>query len=122
MLTTTTVSSPSPIAGRVVRKAGRGLEYLLERGFVVSTNGRGELLKAALFKPPTPLDKGKGAWQCFSASCDFFQTLRRLGHPGIAISHYVFDRALFASLLIKQKQLHALYYDCPVYTSDAADE
>ena len=111
MLTTSTVSSLSPMKGRVVRKAGRGLEYLLERGFVVSTNSRGELLKAALFKAPTPLDKGKGAWQCFSASCDFFPILRRLGHRGIAISHYVFDRALFASLQTKQKQRHALYYE-----------
>ena len=111
MLTTSTVSSPSPIAGKIVRKAGRGLEYLLERAFVVTTNGSGELLKAALFKPPTPLDKGKGAWQCFSASCDFFPMLRRLGHRGIAISHYVFDRALFGSLQTKQKQKHALYYE-----------
>ena len=111
MLTTSTVSSPSPIAGKIVRKAGRGLEYLLETAFVVTTNGNGELLKAALFKPPTPLDKGKGAWQCFSASCDFFPMLRRLGHRGIAISHYVFDRALFGSLQTKQKQRHALYYE-----------
>lgn len=40
--------------------------------------------------------------------------LKRLGHKGISISHYCFDRALFSTLERKQLQRHALYHEISV--------
>ena len=37
--------------------------------------------------------------------------LKRLGHKGISISNYCFDRALFSTLERKQLQRHALYHE-----------
>ena len=44
--------------------------------------------------------------QCFGASIEFVQTLRQMGHWGIAINHYAFDRALHAPLVRRFKQHH----------------
>eukprot|EP00969_Alexandrium_andersonii_P097220 4291418-Alexandrium_andersonii.AAC.1 len=65
----------------------------------------------ALVRPPRPLDEGKGAWQCFAACCSFFPLLKKLGHGGISISQYCFDRALHSALQKKLRQRHALYHE-----------
>ena len=44
------------------------------------------------------------------AACAFFLLIRRLGHKGIVISHYVFDRAVQSSLERKLRQRHGLYH------------
>ena len=98
MLTRATFTSKAPSGSTTVRRAGHAVEFLLERAFLKTVDGSGAERTVALFKPPTPMNNGKGAWQCFSAACGFFPTLKRLGHSGISITHYCFDRALFSSL------------------------
>ena len=107
MLNRQTFSHPGPDGGKVLRTAGRAVEFNLERAFVKTVSPAGEAETTALFKPPTPLDAGKGAWQVFRASCKFFPRFKSLGHTGVSISHYCFDRALFACLEGNMLQKHA---------------
>ena len=84
------------------------MEFNLERAFLKTVSGSTSGSETtALFKPPTPLDAGKGGWQVFIAPCKFFPMLKRLGHTGISISNYCFDRALFSTLERDQLQRHA---------------
>ena len=94
----------------VVRKAGRAVELLLERVFLKRLTPTGEAVVETFFRDPLPLDNGKGSWQCFSAACSHFPMLKKLGHQGISVSHYCFDRALFSSLDRLMRQRHVLYH------------
>ena len=96
---------------RVVRKAGRQVEFLVERAFLCTVSPAGEKHTTCVLTDPTPLDKGKTAWCEFSAACRFFPLVRMLDHRGIVVSHYVFDRALQSSLSRKMQQRHGLYYE-----------
>lgn len=95
LLTRSSMVARLPSARLIVRNAGRGVEFLLERAFLCRASPVGDIEAVALFKPPTPLDKGKAAWNQFNAACKFFPLLRRFGHVGISVSHYCADRALF---------------------------
>lgn len=111
MLTRATVTSQNSSGQQVMRRAGRAAEFLLERAFLRTTSSEGRPLAVALFKPPVPLDAGKGALQVFTASCHFFPLLHKVGHRGVSVAHYCFDRALFAALTKKQVERHALYFE-----------
>lgn len=52
------------------------------------------------------LGEGKTAWALYAAGRASLPTLRELGHEGIAISHYTFDRACFSALQRSFKQTH----------------
>lgn len=95
----------------VVRKAGRALELLLERVFLKTETPSGQMLVECFFRDPVPLDNGKGAWPCFSAACECFPLLKKMGHHGIAISHYGADRALQSSLERLMRQRHGLFHE-----------
>ena len=111
ILTQGTVSQSSGGSSRpVIRRAGRATELLLERGFLTSITPLGCKSSVALLSSPKPLDQGKGAWQCFTASCAFFPMLKQLGHTGVSITAHTFDRALQSSLHRKQLQWHALFH------------
>ena len=58
-------------------------------------------------RDPLPLVHGKGADAIFSAAVDFLQSLRQMGHQGIAVQHYAFDRALHSALVRRYRQHHA---------------
>ena len=76
-------------------------EYLVERLFVVAHTGE----KAVLFRDPVRL-ADKASWCLFSAGRQFCPTARELGHRGVCVSHYSFDRATFSALDRKFRQLH----------------
>ena len=86
---------------RVHRRGGSMHEYLVERLFVVAHTGE----KAVLFKDPVRL-ADKATWCEFIVARQFFPIARELGHRGICVSHYSFDRATFSALDTKFKQLH----------------
>eukprot|EP00974_Lingulodinium_polyedra_P040410 3880786-Lingulodinium_polyedra.AAC.1 len=46
----------------VMRRAGSGQEFLLQRAFLKTTDSEGSPVVAALVKPPLPLTEGKTAW------------------------------------------------------------
>ena len=85
-------------------------EFLVERVFFKSTSVLGEDLGVAMVMPARCLDHGKGAWQCMSALLDV-PTLKELGHVGISVSHYAFDRGIYPSLCPKVHRRHAMRWE-----------
>ena len=59
-----------------------------------------------MLRDPLPLTEGKSANALFAAALDFHKTARQLGHVGISISHYSFDRLAFKALSKRFKQYH----------------
>ena len=104
----------------LVRKGGQGVEFLIEKAFLKSFSSVGEPMVCCLTRDPRPLAKGKGAWQCFQAAVDFFPMVRTMGHKGIIVNHYGFDRALYSSLQRKMQQRHKLFYQIQSETDEAA--
>ena len=97
--------------GRVVRRAGKAVEYLVQRAFLKSTTPSGDPLRTVLCVDPLPLAQGKTAWHEFTACQRFFPILRTLGHTGIIISHAVFDRAMHSAISRKLMQRQSLFYE-----------
>ena len=93
------------------RRAGDGTELLVERAFVKFTDALGKNRMTCLFRDPRPMSKGKSTWHQFTAACEFFPLLRTLGHEGIVVSSYCFDRAGFSALEKKMRQRHTMYYE-----------
>ena len=60
-----------------------------------------------LLRDPLPLTHGKGALAIFQAGVDYVPTLRQLGHKGLSVQHYKFDRALLEPLQRLFTQRHA---------------
>lgn len=110
VLTKCTLTAKLPSGKRIVRKAGRGAELLVERAFLKTSGGAGPAKVVCLFSDPTPLSEGKGAWQHFVACCKFFPMVRNLGHKGIVVQHYVFDRAIQSAMAKRTFQRHEMYY------------
>jgi hypothetical protein len=107
----TRASFSSTLGGQTVRRyAGKSVEFLVERGFVKTTDGVGEPIVATLARDPVPLLHGKTAWHMLPPACAFFPLLQRLGHAGISVSHYCFDRAVFDPMMEKLRQRHAMYH------------
>lgn len=78
----------------VVRKAGRGIELLLQKVFLKTITPTGDHLVSCFFRDPRPLDNGKGTCSCFTAACECFPLLQTLGHNGTCVTHYCCDRAV----------------------------
>ena len=94
----------------VTRKARRGEELLIEVAFLKAVAPDGEILLAFLARDPVPLSEGKKTWHMFPPMCSFFPLVQKLGHKGIVVSHYVFDRLVQSSLQRKARQRHGLYH------------
>ena len=96
------------VAGSMTREGGASHELLCQRA-MYRTRDRttGGWQTVAMIRDPVPLVHGKGAGPVFSAAVEFLPTLRQMGHRGIAIHHYAFDRALHAPLVRRFKQHHA---------------
>ena len=104
---TTTRVVTSGSLGKVRRVGGAGHELLVQRAVFRTRGGTSGWQTVMMVRDPLPLVHGKGADAIFSASVEFLKTLRQMGHGGIAIQHYAFDRALHAPLVRRFKQHHA---------------
>ena len=105
---TTTRVVTSGSLGKVRRVGGAGHELLVQRAVFRTRGGTSSGWQTFMMvRDPLPLVHGKGADAIFSASVEFLKTLRQMGHGGIAIQHYAFDRALHAPLVRRFKQHHA---------------
>ena len=91
------------------RKGGAAMEFYLHRLFLKFSAGT-EQRVCVLFDDPWPMTHGKGAWCSFAIGHALFPTARRLGHRGLVIQHYCFDRALYSACLRIFEQYHALQY------------
>lgn len=94
--------------GPVQRVGKKSHELLVQRAVYRSRGSTGGWKTSMQVRDPLSLVHGKGADAIFSASVEFLKTLRELGHGGIAVQHYAFDRALHAPLVRRFKQHHAL--------------
>ena len=94
--------------GKVTREGGAGHELLVQRSVYRTRDSTGGWKTWMDMRDPLPLVHGKGADAIFSAAVEFQKTLRQLGHAGIAVQHYSFDRAMHTPLVRRWKQHHAL--------------
>lgn len=95
--------------GLTVKRYGKETEeFLVQHGYIRTLDVFGHASTVAILRDPLPLTNGKGALATFSAFKSFFQTPRQLGHRGICIAHYAFDRALLSSVGRLLKQYHKL--------------
>ena len=90
-----------------MRRAGRScIEYLCQIKFVRWIDAEGEHHSAIGYAPPLPLTQGLGSDAMFAAGCAFTKTLREIGHRGVAINSYSFDRKGYAKLMRFFRQRH----------------
>lgn len=89
-----------------VCRAGRSTEeYLVQTVFSAFHDGS-SLQRVAKLREPVPLTFGKSTDATFGCTLDFQQTLSTLGHVGVGIHHYAFDRALWSSMTTLYRKLH----------------
>ena len=69
-------------------------EYLVQHCFLRYTDSTGQVHTCCLLRDPLPLQYGKGVLACFSAARPFILYPKQLGHSGVQVTHYVFDRSL----------------------------
>ena len=79
-------------SGKVFWRVGRaGHEFLLKNQFIRGSRPAGVASQVVL-QDPVPLLHGKTAGAIFAACSQHWRSLRQLGHHGIAIEHYCYDR------------------------------
>lgn len=94
--------------GQSVVRSGRGTdEFLVQHCFYRFLDHSGEAQTAVVLRDPLPLTKGKTALALFAAGGAFLRCPQSLGHSGIVVAHYAFDRAGFSALqrLLRQKHM-----------------
>ena len=85
-------------AAKARRVGGQSQELLLQQGFLRFVDSLGREQTRAILRDPLPLSHGKGSWPIFACFKQFFPSPRDLGHRGVLVEHFAFDRALFSSL------------------------
>ena len=122
MMTTKTIASNLDGHKPVVRRAGSGVDFLIEKAYLQTTTTAGQPLMSCILRDPVPLTQGKTAWCSFAALAKFMPMARTLGHTGLVINHYCFDRALQAPLSKRLDQRHRLYYQLAHDRQDSPDD
>ena len=93
-----------------LEKVKKADELVIEVAFLKTDLPDGEVLMAFLSRDPVSLAGGKTTWHMLPALCSFFPSIQKLGHKGIVVSHYVFDRLVQSSMQRKVRQLRGLYH------------
>ena len=107
------------VKGITVRRDGKAShEFLAQIAFMRYEEGDCQVSSVA-FAPPLPMTNGKSAVATFSAALEFMTPLRGLGHRGIAVHQYCFDRALSSSMSRLLQQHHRL--QAPLYGTDETE-
>lgn len=73
-------------------------EYLVQHVFYRTIDALGTPSTVTLLRDPLPLSCGKTALAQYSCGKSFFQNARQLGHVGISIATYTWDRAGYSAL------------------------
>ena len=92
---------------KVVREGGDDAELLVQRAIYRFVDGTGTSHTAIQVRDPLPLRHGKTGDAIFAASIDFLKTLREMGHCGIVLHHYAFDRGMHEFLFRRFRQHHS---------------
>ena len=92
-----------------VRRDGNAThDFLAQIVFLRYEDGPEQQVDTVRFAAPLPMTNGKSALATFSAALQFMTPLRALGHRGIAVHQYCFDRALASSMFRLLQQHHQL--------------
>ena len=95
---------------KVQRRAHKADELLIEIAFVKTTDADGSPVLAFLTRDPVPLTEGKKQWNMAIPLLKFFPLVQQLGHKGIVVTSYVFDRLAQSSMSRIAFQRHAVYH------------
>ena len=83
----------------VILRKGRHIhELLVERAWFYTQGREGRGRGAIVLREPRSLNVGKGYWNLYAAMEDSVPLVKGMGHVGISVSHYGFDRQPLASL------------------------
>ena len=93
----------------VVSTQGRGTdEYLVQHAFVRYIDAGGQHHSTVVLKDPLPLTNGKSAWALYACAVNFMETARAMGHLGVSVVHYAFDRGAYSALARHLSHRHQL--------------
>ena len=96
------------------REGGKAVEFYLERCMVLWTDASGKQRGRVMTRDARAMPD-KGAWAAYSAAVAFCPLARDLGHTGIVVHHYGFDRgALFLPLTRRLRARHKLFFEVKV--------
>lgn len=85
--------------GKKVRRVGnQSEEFLVENCFLRWYDAEGRCQTRPALRDAVPLTEGKSAPALFAAGREHHKSLRALGHEGVAVQHYTFDRAALSAL------------------------
>ena len=91
---------------KVIRVGGSCQEYLVQKAFLYRHCPGGEPSMHVVLTDPRPMTEGKGAWAIFSLEKEFLPSLFEMGHKGISVTHYCWDRACQQPLERIHRQNH----------------
>jgi hypothetical protein len=106
LLTKHQVKEQGPGGSSVLRSGHAAHELLMQTLFCRRLDAQGQAHTIAICHAPVPLTNGKSALAQYAVGRLFVPDLRLLGHRGIQICHFAFDRACFSSLGKIWKQHH----------------
>ena len=110
LLTQKTYTAKAESGQTVVRKGGHGTDFLMQRAYLRTSDDKGDPVITCILSDPVPMSEGKSATHQYTAAKDFLPLVKEIGHRGVCISHYCFDRAGFAPVSKLLKQRHCLYH------------
>ena len=97
------------VLGTSFRRSGRECkEFLLKNQYIRWVSSTGEVVTRCLLQDPLPLTHGKTVHAIFTACKKDWKSLREMGHKGIAIEHYAYDRLGFQAHERVWRQWHAM--------------
>ena len=88
------------------RRQRKTSSFLCERSFYITLDADGTARAAVVIYMPRMLSTGTTAWHCYNASTQAHQLLKEMGHQGISIAHYCYDRAKYTAILALQEARH----------------
>ena len=105
----TTVKESASVGPLKFKREGKQTtEYLAQVCFARYADTAARTNSKCLFSPPIPLTGDKSAAVQFQAGVDMGVSLRAMGHRGIIVQQYCFDRAIEHAMARMFKQLHIL--------------
>ena len=91
------------------RRHRRTSEFIVERSFYITLDADGEPAAAAVVLMPRSLHTGTTAWHCYNCSTQSYRLLKEMGHEGISISHYCYDRAKVSAIFSIHQGRHNMW-------------
>ena len=95
---------------RHVRQGRQTEHFLMQRGLMKVQYADGTQELGFLWSDIVSLSAGQKGWNMFSAAAQFFPVLRRLGHSGICLQHYCFDRGVYECMNRHLRERQEAFY------------